>query len=159
MKQKIIGTIVHGALGDCYEQLCAIKILRASDKSAKWIGFFAVKERLAAMRHFELNMLDEVYLADAITTVNVDKYFQFQINDIELRRDVIDQLSANIKNKFDLTKNIKPWHAIRSRDYNKSNLELDLSQIGKDYLPICAKESSVDMDMFGKRVTIGYLWR
>lgn len=154
-----VGTIIHGALGDCYEQLCAIKILRRADRSARWVGFFAVKERLAAMQHFELDMLDEVHIASDIPDVAIDSFYQFQINDIELQRDTISKLPADVKSKFDFTKNIKPWHVIRSHDYHKSNLELNMSRTGEDYLPLCSRENLVDMSIFGKRVTIGYLWR
>ena len=161
LDMKTIGTIIHGALGDCYEQLCAIRNIRKSDKynDTRWVGFFAAQERLNAMKHFDLEMLDEIHLASNISSIDIDIFYQFQIFDGELQRDIISKLPDHLKLKFDLTHNIKPWNVIKQHDYHKAPLELCLSAIGKEYLPINAHENLVDMDMFGKRVTIGYLWR
>ena len=130
MKNERVGTIIHGALGDCYEQLCAIKKLRQIEPSRRWIGFFAVSERLDAMRHFKLDMLDEVYMASKILSVDVDYFYQFQVKDYELRRDVIDLLPEDIKSKFDLECNKKPWNLIKSHDFKQAGLELELSDMG-----------------------------
>jgi hypothetical protein len=46
MSEKRIGTIIHGALGDCYEQICAIKVLKDKGKLGKWIGFFVDERQL-----------------------------------------------------------------------------------------------------------------
>jgi len=157
--KKRIGTIIHGALGDCYEQLCAIRKLRQRDQTNSWVGFFAVKERLDAMRHFKLDMLDEIHLAEEISVINVDYFYQFQVKDCELKSEVIDVLPDSIKSKFDLKHNKKPWSFIRLHDFRHSVLELELSDAGKDYLPICFKENGIDPAIFGRDLTIGYLWR
>lgn len=157
--RKRIGTIIHGALGDCYEQLCAIKILKERDPSPLWIAFFAIKDRMQAMQHFELDMIDELYLIDELGNVRVDEFFQFQIMDKELHENIFRHLSTDVKVKFDFSKNIKPWHYIRCHDYSKSGLELDLSEAGKAYLPVCMEKNGVDGGLFGQKLTVGFLWR
>ncbi len=153
--KKRVGTIIHGALGDCYEQLCSIKKIKKDNES--WIGFFAVDNRLDAMKHYKLDMLDEVYLADKITEVDIDYFYQFQINDPELKEKILDKLPINIRRKF--KKHNLPWNIIEKHNFARSGLSLDLSEIGKRYLPICMKENNIDPSIFDKKVTIGYLWR
>jgi hypothetical protein len=154
-----IGTVIHGALGDCYEQLCAIGEMKRADPSKRWIGFFAVPNRLSAMTHLDMNMLDEVYPASAIEQVEVDRFYQFQINDIELRNEVIDRLPTGVRTKFDFTTNIKPWTFIRSHDFRESGLALSLSQQGQSYVPLCMEKNGLDQELFRQKFTVGYLWR
>lgn len=156
---KRIGTILHGALGDYYEQLCSIKIMKTSMPEAKWIGFFAVKERMDAMVHFDLSMLHEVYSAEEIERVDVDEFFQFQIKDIELTEDILDHLPDKIREKFDLNTNILPWHTIRSFDFTISGLSLELSETGKAYLPLCYSLNKVTEELLNSKFTVGFLWR
>jgi len=156
---KKIGTIIHGALGDCYEQLWSIRELRKQRFDEKWIGFFAVKNRYDSMKHFELDMLDEVYLANEIRNIDIDSFYQFQINDNELRLLVIDPLPINIKQKFDFKRVNKPWHQLRKHDFIKSPSFLLLSESGKEYLPECMKYNEVSDELFKDKFTIGFLWR
>ena len=156
-----IGTIIHGALGDCYEQLCSIKIIRnnAKYKSSKWIGFFSDARQMHIMEHFDLSVLDEIHTARDIPSIKVDKFFQFQIKDVELQIQVLKNLPDHIRSKFDLKSNLKPWHFIRKHDFAKGALALELSEKGKKYLPLCLKENEITMEMFEQRLTVGYLWR
>lgn len=157
MQKKRIGTIIHGALGDCYEQLCAIKLLK--NHGERWIGFFVVKERLDAMKHFNIDMLDETYMVSDIANVEIDYFFQFQIKDMELQEYVFSKISHKIRSKFDFTVNIKPWQIIRTHDFRKEGLKLELSETGKDYLPVCMNHNLLSESTFQGRITVGYLWR
>lgn len=157
MKTRI-GTIIHGALGDCYEQLLCLKTLK-KDKNAIIIGFFVMEDRLRAMQHFYLDMLDEIYLAADIDKVNVDYFYQYQIKDLELNEMVLDKLPRVLRAKFDFSKNIKPWNEIRSHDFKHCGLALSLSSTGENYLPICMKKNEIDSFIFDKHFTVGYLWR
>jgi hypothetical protein len=159
ISQERIGTVLHGALGDCHHQLCAIRKLKQANPNQKWIGFFAVANRLAAMEHFDLSMLDEIHLASSIPRVPVDRFHQFQVHDVELRQEVIDPLPETFKRKFDLRAHHKPWHAIREHDFSQSGLELPLSQKGRDYVPVCMEQNGIDPDVFKRKRVIGYLWR
>jgi len=154
-----VGTIIHGAIGDCYEQLLAIRLLRRSRKNERWIGFFNSENRLGAMKHFDLEMLDEIYTHDKISSIDVDYFYQFQIKDFELNQDILNKLPGKYREKFDFDKVVLPWHILRSHDFKKTGLELTLSDLGKKYVPICMRENKVDPMIFKNRLTIGYLWR
>lgn len=159
MPPKQIGTIIHGALGDCYEQLLAIKELRKAEPHNKWTGFFAAEERLNAMKHFDLNMLDEIYPASEISNVNVDTFFLFQVRDPELRRDIIEKLPPSIRCKMDITTNRKPWAIIKKHNFKKSGLSLELSDLGKNHFKKSLVYNEIDLNIFKERFTVGYLWR
>jgi len=146
-------------LGDCYEQLCCIRELKRANPSQQWIGFFAVPNRLAAMQHFQLDMFEEVHSATNISRVPVDGFFQFQIRDAELRRDVIDRLPPEVRARFDFRHNWKPWGFIRRHDFNRCGMALPLSQQGRNYLPLCMKYNEISTDLFRRHFTVGYLWR
>lgn len=159
MMSQRIGTIIHGAYGDCYEQLCAIKLLKLKHPEESWIGFFATRDRMEAMTHFKLDMLDEFYGPDEINTVPIDKFYQFQINDEELREELLDRLPQETRRKFDFSQNILPWHILRSFDYSRSGLGLELSETGAEYLPVCCELNGLSDELFAKKFTVGYLWR
>jgi len=156
---KRIGTILHGALGDCYEQLCAIKIMRSSKPGTRWIGFFAVKDRMTAMSHYSMDMFEEVYLADEIGNIKIDEFYQFQIRDIELNKGVLDHLPDEERRKFDFNRNILPWHTLKSFDYAKGSMKLELSDLGKKYMTECCKLNQVSDELFLSKFTVGFLWR
>lgn len=159
MKNRTIGTIIHGALGDCYEQLCAIQEIRINTDNLRWVAFFADNNRLAAMQHYRLDMLDEIRPIEEIEDENIDIFFQFQIHDRELKDRVFDKLTERTRRKFNFKSNIKPWHYIRAHNFKKSSMSLTLSDYGREYLPICVQGNEIDVELFNKRLTIGYLWR
>lgn len=157
---KIIGTIIHGALGDCYEQLCSIQILREKQfQGTKWIAFFKDERDMKYMLHYDLSMVDEVYMCDRMSDVHVDEYFQFQVKDGELVKDIFSHLPKTLLEKFDLETVIKPWHVIRGHDFSRKGIALGLSRTGADYYPFCVKENGIDESMFRQKMTVGYLWR
>ncbi len=154
---RTIGTILHGALGDCYEQLSAIKQIRNTRGDTKWIGFFKDNRQKLIMSHYNLNMLDEVCGIDEILSRSVDEFFQFQIKDNELR--FIHDFPESIKIKFNFKTNIKPWQSIREYDFREKNYALELSDLGKEFYPECMMLNNISDDLFKKNITIGYLWR
>lgn len=158
MEQRI-GTILHGALGDYYEQLCAIRAVRRAMPGTRWVGFYKDEQEFRLLRHFELDMLDEVHPAAAVADVPVDRFYQYQVRDIELQQDIISRLPDQVRNKFDQSVNLKPWHEIRRHDFSKSPMALGLSDLGKEFLPICNRLNGIDDELFKNKLTIGYLWR
>lgn len=109
--------------------------------------------------HFELDMLDEVHDAGAISVVDVDSYFQMQVRDKELRECVISHLPDSVQSRFDLTTNHKPWVYLRRHDYRQSGIKLDLSQLGLKHLQQCFDWNQIDRSIFGRKLTVGFLWR
>ncbi len=158
MRVKRIGTIIHGALGDCYEQICSIKILQEKGNVGSWIAFFVDERQLKIMQHFDLSCFAEIHLFSNIEQVNIDEFFQFQINDLELQRDYLSKLSSKTINRFPKT-NFKPWEVIRMYNFSERSLELGLSSIGEKYLPECEKNNNIDLSVFKRKMTVGYLWR
>lgn len=158
--QGRVGTIIHGALGDCYEQLCCLKLLKEKFcNSVEFIAFFVVADRLEAMQHFKLDMLSEIYHVDEINNVDIDYFHQYQINDIELNELVFSQLGEDLKKKFNFTSNIKPWLELREHDYSIKGLSLELSEAGKQYSAVCDSLNAIDNSLFDDKFTVGYLWR
>lgn len=157
--KKTIGTIIHGALGDCYEQLWSIRQIRTERTGEHWIGFFADDNRFNAMVHFDLTMFDEVLPLGELQNSRIDEFFQFQINDQELRDGIIGNLPEVTKRKFDFSRNLKPWHFIRAHDFDVAGSHLELSAVGQDYLPECMRLNEVSAETFRNRFTVGYMWR
>jgi hypothetical protein len=157
--QKRIGTIIHGALGDCYEQLLVLRLLKAQHPKWSFVGFFATLDRMTAMKHFELDMLSEVHGADRLVDVPVDEYFQMQVHDGELRELVLNRLPYSVRSRFDLATNHKPWTYLRRHDFRKSGLKLELSLKGRDHYRICLGINGIDVSLFGRKPTVGFLWR
>ena len=155
---KRIGSIIHGALGDCYEQLLCLQKYKATHgNNVSIIGFFAVESRYRAFLHYDLSIFDEIHSADKIGDVGVDSYYQFQIRDIELQADILSKLSASEMAKFDTATNLLPWRILKLHDYMASPLSLDLSAKGREYLAF-VKEIHGIKDENNKN-KVGFLWR
>jgi hypothetical protein len=114
---------------------------------------------MSAMKHFELDMLEEAYGTEKIPEVSVDSYFQLQVLDRELNENVLDRLPEHIRSQFDLKTNHKPWKYLSKCDFTKKGLKLELSQLGKKHLERCIELNKIDMSLFGSKLTIGFLWR
>jgi len=156
---KRIGSIIHGALGDCYEQILCLKQFKQAHPDCSLIVFFAVENRLRAFRHFDLSMFAEIHTVQHIHDITVDEFYQFQIHDKELREQVLDKLDVNTKQKFDFSINRLPWHVLKDVDYSSHGLDLPLSDFGKDYLKFANQVNQVDEQVFKKKFTVGFLWR
>jgi len=155
---KRIGSIIHGALGDCYEQLlCLHKYKATHGNNVSLIGFFAVESRYRAFLHYDLSIFDEIHCAEKIGNVNIDSYYQFQIRDEELQPEIITKLSPSELSKFDLSANLLPWHILKLHDFKKSPLSLNLSPKGIDYLKFVKEIHGIKEDDNKKKV--GFLWR
>ncbi len=154
-----VGTIIHGALGDCYEQLCCLNLWKEKNPHINLVGFFATDDRMQAMGHFELSVLDEIHHANKIIDVDVDCFRQYQIHDIELQENILKNLPPEILSKFDKRHNLKPWTELASFPFDRGGIKLALSKVGRDYLPECIRENEIDESLFSSKFTVGYLWR
>jgi len=154
-----IGTILHGALGDVYEQALSFRLLHEEFKDHQLIAFFAKQDRLEAFKHFKLDMFDEIHPASKLETTNIDIFKQFQIKDIELKNDILDNLPRGISNKFDLNKNWLPWTVLRNHNFNKHPVKLELSEEGISSFKAVLEETGLTEELFDNEFTVGYLWR
>jgi hypothetical protein len=154
---KRIGSIIHGALGDCYEQLLCLQKYKATHgNNISLIGFFAVESRYRAFLHYDLSLFDEIYSAEKIGHVAIDSYYQFQFRDEELQPDVISKLSPSELIKFDVTTNLLPWHILKTHNYRASPLSLILSIKGQEYLAFVKEIHGIIED---NKKKVGFLWR
>ncbi len=157
MKKKRVGTIIHGALGDCYEQILCLMKYKQAHNDISLIAFFAVENRLRAFQHFDLSVFDQVYLAKDISRISVDEFYQFQINDAELLEEIIDKLPPEIQEKFDFKKNILPWDVLKKHNFSTTNpLELKLSDKGKCYYRTALNLNDIDESLFKKKSVLGF---
>src|SRR5580692_1212169 len=81
---RTVGSILHGAYGDYYEQMVCLRHLKRLFPHVKLILFFATESRQTELQVFDLSFADEVHPAADICNVPVDQFLQFQIRDREL---------------------------------------------------------------------------
>jgi hypothetical protein len=157
---RVVGSVLHGAYGDYYEQMICLRHLKRLFPSVKLILFFASESRRRELQVFDLSFADEVYSVADICNAPVDKFLQFQIRDRELNDGILSKLPANTLEKFDLTQNLKPWTFLRSI-YRQSPTDCDipLSPEGTKRLPQCFQDNDLDESKFADQFTVGFLWR
>jgi len=157
---RVVGSVLHGAYGDYYEQMICLRHLKRLFPNIKLVLFFATESRRRELQVFDLSFADEVHPIAEICNVPVEKFLQFQIRDRELNDDVLSKLPANILEKFDLTRNLKPWTFIRTI-YRQTPAECDipLSPEGLKRLPQCFQDNGLDESKFSNQFTVGFLWR
>lgn len=154
-----VGSILHGAYGDYYEQMVCLKHYRKCNPDVRLILFFASEHRRRELEVFDLSFADEVYSASALQEVPVDRFLQFQVQDPELREEVLANLPAPILSRFDLKRNLKPWSFLRKIDLRDPANDVGLSEEGQKRLPTCMSENGVDESLFRTKFTVGFLWR
>lgn len=155
-----IGTILHGAYGDVYEQALSIGLMKQQSMSDdQYIGFFSRADRLRAFNHFQLDMFDELHNIDAIESVEVDLFFQFQVNDPELNEDVLNKLPGHLYKKFDTRINHLPWRTLGKHHYTDSPLSIPLSVEGTKHYERLLKKHNLPLKYENSNISIGYLWR
>jgi hypothetical protein len=154
-----IGSILHGAYGDYYEQLVCLKHYKRSHPDVRLVLFFASEHRRRELSVLDLSFADEVHSADALTCVPVDRFFQFQINDPDLQHDVLANLPESLRAKLDWRVNRKPWTYLRSINLRAPDTDIELSAEGRERLPEVMAGNEIDDRLFHERVTVGFLWR
>src|ERR1700722_6918787 len=107
----------------------------------KLVLFFATESRRRELQVFDLSFADEIHPVADICSVPVEHFLQFQIRDRELSDDVLSKLPPDILQKFDLTRNLKPWTFVRAI-YREAPADCDipLSPDGLKRLPQCFQD-------------------
>jgi hypothetical protein len=153
-----IGSILHGAYGDYYEQLVCLKHFKRTHPADRLILFFASEHRYQELKVLDLSFADKVHAASALTSVPVDRFLQYQIKDEELQADVLAKLPAEILAKFDRA-HLKPWSHMRAMDLRDPANDIGLSPEGRNRLPQVMEGNSLDDAVFQEHFTVGFLWR
>jgi hypothetical protein len=154
----IVGSILHGAYGDYYEQAVCLKSYRLSHPDVRLKLFAAAPNRLAELRVLDFSWADCFEVYTEIPRHNVDRFFQFQAHDRELRNEVLPKLPPDVLRKLDSQENRLPWHYLRSILPLAPEQQLGLSELGRSVLPNVMRENGIDPEVF-RRPTIGFLWR
>jgi len=160
MKNERVGSVLHGAYGDYYEQLVALRYMKRQCPEKRLILFYANDLRMHEMAIFDHSFADEVHPRAALTSVTVDRFHQFQIYDAELRECVLSHLPREVLSKFDLHKQHKPWQVLRKVWRECPDLgDIRLSEVGRQRLPKVEADNQIPTHTFVARPTVGFLWR
>jgi hypothetical protein len=157
---SIVGSVLHGAYGDYYEQMVCLRHLKRLLPNVKLVLFFATESRRKELQVFDLSFADEIHPVADICNVPVQSFLQFQIRDRELNDDVLSKLPPEIRAKFDLARNLKPWSFLRAI-YRQSPADCDipLSPYGVQLLSKCFQDNGLNESSFPDGLTVGFLWR
>ena len=157
IKPQKIGSILHGAYGDYFEQLLCLADLAKKNSQHTYHLFFENKYRMEEFLKLNIGFADSTLYVDDIGTISVDQYYQFQIFDSELKANVLNKLSLESKEKFDFSYNLLP-HIYMNKIQEKKNIRFDLpfTEAGQEAIKDIAL--SLPEDIF-KGKTIGFMWR
>lgn len=154
-----VGSIIHGAYGDCYEQLVCLKSYKKSRPGTRLAAFFASDQRRDAFRVFDLSFLDEVHPAAELGRVPIDRFHQYQVRDRELNAEVLAGLAPNVLAQIRPDVQRKPWSELRSIDLRDADADIPLGAEGQDLMPSCLRENGLGDAASWARPTVGFLWR
>jgi len=154
----VIGSILHGAYGDYYEQAVCLKHFRLTHPHVRLKLFAASPHRLAELQVLDFGWADCFELWTEIDKHEINSFFQFQVRDPELHAEVLSKLSPEVLGKLDLQNNRLPWIYLRSILPLLSEYQLGLSDIGQRRLPDMMQASGIGPHVFNGP-TIGFLWR
>jgi len=155
-----VGSILHGAYGDYYEQIVALRYIKWKNPKIKLFLFFANELRRKELEVFDLSFADGLFPREAIAEVSVDRFLQFQVFAPDLHQEVLTGLPPVVLSKIDLTRNVKPWTFIRKIwKENQALCDVPLSEVGRHRLPACEVDNKVQPGLFEAGFTIGFLWR
>lgn len=156
----IIGSILHGAYGDYYEQLVGIRSLLGTIPDAKAALFFADPHRMREMRVFDMSFAASLHHVSDLASVHVDRFHQYQVRDPELQQQVLRHLDAQLLGRLETDRQRLPWNDLRRAWQTSPGLcDLPLSPEGLQRLPDCMRDNGIDPHLFAQRPTIGFLWR
>lgn len=158
---KIVGSILHGAYGDLYEQALCLKHFVATHPGVELRLFAATPVRLDSFSAVDLSFALSFELWTAIESrPEIAEFFQFQVQDRELRSDVVDRLSPSVRAKFDLETNHLPWDYMREHKLIPEHdaFTLPLNAKGRFQLGDILNRTGAPHDIW-TRPTISFLWR
>ena len=159
MARTVVGSILHGAYGDLYEQAICLKHYAATHPEIDLKLYAATTVRLESFQVLDLSFASSFELCTTIDE-QVERFFQFQIFDPELNEDVLSKLPATILAKFDREHNILPWNYLRDHHLvpTPPQYQLGLSKSGEAELEKVSVGNNISPGIWS-RPTVNFLWR
>jgi len=158
IQPRIVGSILHGAYGDYYEQAVCLKYFRLRHPHVRVKLFAAAANRLAELRVLDFSWADCFEMYTEITNHLVGDFLQFQAQDWELKKDVLSKLPPALVERIAPQSNRLPWRSLRSILPLQQQEQLGLSDEGRQMLPVVMNDNGISPEIF-QRPTIGFLWR
>jgi len=155
---RTIGSILHGAYGDYYEQSVCLKDFQLKHPDTKLKLFAASPNRLAELGVLDFSWAGCFELWTELPKHDLDEFFQFQVNDTSLQNEVLSKLPSDVLRKIDLEHNQLPWRYLRSILPLEPRQQLALDDQGRSSLSRIMQENGIGAKAFQKP-TIGFLWR
>jgi hypothetical protein len=159
--RTVVGSILHGAYGDLYEQAICLKHYASLHPEIELKLFAATQSRLESFHSLDLSFAT---LFDLWTEIehhpDIEYFYQFQVYDGELNRDVLNKLPADVLAKIDRVNNILPWTYLRDNSLipTPNSYKLPLSESGFRELSWIADANNI-LPAIWNRPTINFLWR
>lgn len=159
--KTVVGSILHGAYGDLYEQAICLKHYAAMHPEVELKLFAATRVRLESFHALDLSFASVFDLWTEIEKHNdIERFYQFQVQDGELSRDVLNRLPEQVLRKIDRTRNNLPWVYLRDNKLIPApgEYQLPLSAWGASELSRTADANGISGGMWSKPTT-NFLWR
>jgi hypothetical protein len=157
----VIGSILHGAYGDLYEQAVCLKHYALTHPDVAIKLFFSRHSRLESFQAFDLSFaLQCGYWTEIEHHRDIEHFLQFQIHDDELKAEVLDRLDSDTLAKFDRKTNLLPWLYLRDNGLLPTPREfaVPLAAGSEQAMTRICAESGIDAS-FWKSPTLAFLWR
>ncbi len=155
---RVAASIIHGAYGDCYEQLICLKALARARPGWKLRLYFASPSRLAQFSYLDLGFAEGLYPVEALEHHDreVAAFWQFQVRDPELNSQVLPRLPQRLRRMLEDYPQLLPWRMLRRMLPLKPGEQLKLNEKGRAALRLMRRAYGLE----GLRgPTIGFLWR
>lgn len=154
----LVGSILHGAYADYYEQALCLKDLALANPDWRFKLFFAEENRLSELEVLDFSFAEGCYFWPEITEHPVDRFIVYQVCDAELKADVLAHLPAEILARIDREHNLLPWRRLRRIMPLKPANQIELNELGRSRLPMAMAENHLSEEIFD-RPTVGFQWR
>ncbi len=157
----VVGSILHGAYGDLYEQALCLKHYAITNPGVELRLFAATQSRLNAFRVLDLSFAASFDLWTTIESYpDLQSFFQFQVHDVDLHKDALQHLPESVLAKLDRTENRLPWRYMRDHKLIPApeRYALELNSYGREQLTRVAAANGVREEIWS-RPTISFLWR
>lgn len=161
LRDATVGSILHGAYGDYYEQLLCLLDWKQQGGCKQLRLFFANPHRKAEFDLLDLTPWASCYDIEQLGKVQVDQFVQFQIHDQELNQECLNQLPQALRNQFDFTHNLLPHLYFRdvAKQRGLSSLSFpQWNQQGEQRYQEIQQQSQLSSEIFADK-TLGLMWR